>query len=681
LAEAEEELCIVQARRGELEAVREQLAGVERQVAQATQRRQGIEARLASAQKELEGAHTADEIVKRHQDGFERYSTAQAAEAELDERQRQRQQVEAKRSAADKTLALHTTRLAQVEQELAESAAAAAKLAALEPALAEQARLEQALAAAQQQQARLEDAQRNASEQRTALTRLQARLAALQSQYSRTATLEGEKRTADQRIDQIQQRIDECREELGRQKSRADLIKEQSKQLEDIRTALCPVCEQPLTDEHRHALVARNGDQLVTMRQSYANVQRQMREHQTALAAQQDAVERIQAELRQLPRLEEINGVQQEVSRLQVAVDAAEAQVAQLSAAPDQVQTLSRQLAALGDPRRDHAVAAEAAGRRPALEAQLAQARNQVAAAQQTLAEVERALAAFAGLDDELETVAAELKRYHEAYQAVLSHRRVAEGLPARRVEVDGLNQDLAVQSAEVAHLEVERAEVAARFDAAAYRQLSERSQELQSQIGGLKTRIALLADQQRQDQQEIDSLKAVAATVAVAQSRQTRLAEQEDVLESIRSMLRQAGPYITTALIRQISDGARQIFSEIMQDYSRHLSWNEDYGITLEVDGHQRQFAQLSGGEQMSAALAVRLALLREMSNIDVAFFDEPTANLDEQRREALARQILSVRGFRQIFVISHDDTFEQATQTLVRVQRVDGVSRVSVE
>ena len=58
------------------------------------------------------------------------------------------------------------------------------------------------------------------------------------------------------------------------------------------------------------------------------------------------------------------------------------------------------------------------------------------------------------------------------------------------------------------------------------------------------------------------------------------------------------------------------------MQDYSRHLAWGEDYGITLEVDGRSRQFAQLSGGEQMSAALSVRLALLREMSNIDVAFF-----------------------------------------------------------
>ena len=48
-----------------------------------------------------------------------------------------------------------------------------------------------------------------------------------------------------------------------------------------------------------------------------------------------------------------------------------------------------------------------------------------------------------------------------------------------------------------------------------------------------------------------------------------------------------------------------------------------------------------------MASALAVRLALLREVSDIDVAFFDEPTANLDDQRRDNLAEQILNVRGF----------------------------------
>ena len=62
-----------------------------------------------------------------------------------------------------------------------------------------------------------------------------------------------------------------------------------------------------------------------------------------------------------------------------------------------------------------------------------------------------------------------------------------------------------------------------------------------------------------------------------------------------------------------------------------------------------------------------------------DIAFFDEPTANLDDHRRDNLAEQILSVKGFSQLFVISHDDTFEQDTDHVVRVEKVNGASCVA--
>jgi exonuclease SbcC len=244
--------------------------------------------------------------------------------------------------------------------------------------------------------------------------------------------------------------------------------------------------------------------------------------------------------------------------------------------------------------------------------------------------------------------------------------------------EAATLGEELATLTAQCADLEQKQKTAAANFDANAYTQASEREQELQRESGVMKGQLSSLESNQLKAERELVELRALTTAVAGAEARMKRLNDETDVLETIRSKLRLAGPYISSALNRQISEGARQIFSELMQDYSRHLTWKEDYGITLEVDGRERSFSQLSGGEQMSAALSVRLALLREMSSIDIAFFDEPTANLDEARREALARQILQVRGFKQLFVISHDDTFEQATQNLIRVERVGGASRI---
>jgi exonuclease SbcC len=131
------------------------------------------------------------------------------------------------------------------------------------------------------------------------------------------------------------------------------------------------------------------------------------------------------------------------------------------------------------------------------------------------------------------------------------------------------------------------------------------------------------------------------------------------------------------------VSLQATHLFSAIMADHTARLQWTHEYGIMMEKGGRTRDFEQLSGGEQMAAALAVRLALLRELSAIDIAFFDEPTSNLDDTRRDNLAEQILAVRerGFSQIFVISHDDTFEQVTDHVVRVIKEDNESRVEVE
>ena len=117
------------------------------------------------------------------------------------------------------------------------------------------------------------------------------------------------------------------------------------------------------------------------------------------------------------------------------------------------------------------------------------------------------------------------------------------------------------------------------------------------------------------------------------------------------------------------------------MADHSARLRWSDDYEILLTASGRERTFKQLSGGEQMAAALSVRLALLREVSDIDIAFFDEPTANLDEARRDNLAEQIMNVKGFSQLFVISHDDTFERDTDHVVRVIKENGVSHASLE
>ena len=379
-----------------------------------------------------------------------------------------------------------------------------------------------------------------------------------------------------------------------------------------------------------------------------------------------------------MPREDERAALQQELAAAEATLTSYREQVAQFMETPTQVRELQQRLQALRDPRQQQAVARATAARRQGVEDTHTTAvtnQNELQAQHKAVSE---ALKEHASLDDDLAALAATLQQTLNAYQQVLRYQQVASTLEQRNAEIAHLQEQRKQAEESVTAAVSQLTTTEAQFDGSRYQQLLGEEQLLRDRQNTLQAELTLLQREQLRAQEELTELQTLQAELATRIQRQQTIREQTEVLEALRNLLRQAGPYITKALIKQISDGAMQVFSDIMQDYTRHLSWKEDYGITLEIDGRERQFAQLSGGEQMSAALAVRLALLREMSNIDVAFFDEPTTNLDETRRDALARQILEVKGFRQLFVISHDDTFEQATQNLIRIARINGVSTV---
>ena len=138
-----------------------------------------------------------------------------------------------------------------------------------------------------------------------------------------------------------------------------------------------------------------------------------------------------------------------------------------------------------------------------------------------------------------------------------------------------------------------------------------------------------------------------------------------------IRDTLKEAAPLVARNYVYHVSLEANLLFREITGNAEHTLKWSEDYGIQLEEDGYERPFISMSGGEQMAAAMSVRLALLKQLSDIRIAFFDEPTTNMDAERRENLAVQLSNIKHFDQLFVISHDDTFEGYVDNVVTVER----------
>src|SRR5207247_946097 len=154
------------------------------------------------------------------------------------------------------------------------------------------------------------------------------------------------------------------------------------------------------------------------------------------------------------------------------------------------------------------------------------------------------------------------------------------------------------------------------------------------------------------------------------------RLGKIAETTTFIRDTLREAAPRGARNYVHHVSVEACQMFREICGQAEQTLSWADDYGIMLEEDGYERPFGNLSGGEQTAAALSVRLSILKQLSDIRIAFFDEPTTNMDVERRENLAQQIAQIKNFDQLFVISHDDTFEGYVDNTLRnvIETING-------
>lgn len=659
-----------------LDVIQQEVAKLQQQQQQASQQLAVLTEQLKSAKIAYAEATEAQTIVQNNLAGHALYVQMQAAQQKLEAEQRARRQQEQQVAALEKQVSAKETELQTLARDLVAVTTAENLVQTLAPAVAEQLEVENTLTAAQQQSARLADARTLLARQQSELQRLQERLATVQSQLTEAGRIETTRSQLESTIGKLRIVIDGNKEALARYKVEADAVKEQSTVLQQLAVVQCPVCEQPLTEAHRQQLLQRNEARLTGLRNQYKTQQQQIKLDEQQLKAHEDEAKTIQQRLLSLPRPDEQSRLQQEVKSAQDALANSQKQVDLLATAPAQVESLKARLTALGDPRQRSAIATATAQRRPALLQQQGQVTTALEQLRGQFVNAQQALSAYQHVDAKLARVSGALKENLAAYQAVLSHQRIADTLPQRVADVSRL-QELHASATQILHQQAEAvAAMRTQFDQERYTTLVGAEQMLRKQQGGLQTQITMLQNEQRRAQAELVELQAQAVNLNAVRQQAAQTDEQAATLETLRGLLRQAGPYITKALIKQISDGAAQIFSDLMQDYTRHLRWSEDYGITLEVDGRERQFAQLSGGEQMSAALAVRLALLREMSNIDVAFFDEPTTNLDETRRDSLARQILDVRGFRQLFVISHDDTFEQVTQNLIRVARVDGAS-----
>jgi DNA repair protein SbcC/Rad50 len=615
-----------------------------------------------AAQRELRQAMEAAEIVATVTVEAAKHTDATSRMKALESEREKRDALRSRKLDIERRLIESSSEIERLNDRLARSLASAKEIEQLVPKVVEQERIESALAAVRERmegariaEKRLADRMKRIEAVRESYKQNQTQLRHAKEMAALAATFSGLERQSNDLIKRI-----------------ADLqakLETDERFRREIDNGFCPVmtarCLNIKPDGKLEDYIA---DRTRELQLEIKSAQQYRLDLQPKLASARDAQIAASAvteyESRAAALLEEGNSLKADIAQL-------EDEASKLTSLQSESSELESSLNVLGDPKSRTRYLRAEMEETPSLEESLkaAQAeRDRASAENETL---EKELAAFRDLDDSLQAAALIRDETVEAYRTFVANESLALSVDEKRQIFDSATATFEAAESRLAEADRKYTDATAAYDTEKHNQL--RADLINLEKSEARLDVAVEAAERRAVQlnAELERFASVRGQLTDDFREKERLETVAETTGFIRDTLKEAAPRVAKNYVYRVSAEANQLFREITGDADRSLRWGEDYSISLEEDGFERPFISLSGGEQMSAALSVRLALLKQLSDIRIAFFDEPTTNMDAERRENFAAQIGRVKNFDQLFVISHDETFDEYVDHHIHLER----------
>lgn len=696
LAQLQTQLTQLQTQKEQLTAQAKQVQHLSAQIQHLSTQIEGKQQTIALLNQAMQRAQQSVQICEAHQTHYQTYLKTQTILSQLDQKTKQRQVLLKQRETHLRVISEQQTELARLRFKLDSLSNASAEITQLQPAIQRQEDLEQQQITIVEHLNQIQSCkseQQNLSRQ---FAKLQSQKAALVEEIERVQACQA---TVNQ-IPDLEQKRDRLQEKLSRVEA-AKQFEAELRQLvaegEEKRdrhqlnadTALVTLREMqqlvPLlaTDSVESALTAiqagvdLNTDLLNTLWRILADLSEQvsvpkLQQQLRQIKSQLETAYHQRAELATLEaKQSQHSHFSEEIAQLQIRLSQLQDFLDAESNWQQQRQQVLAELKQLSDPRGRAQLLKRELHQQSTLNTQHLALSSQYTTIQTTIGNLDTQLEQFAELDEQIEYQKELLQSQQAGYLTYLQHQNDANQLSQLQAEMQSAIEHLQQLKTDRHTAQTAYDQLSQTFDPQHLQQIetaytAARSQADQIQ-GGLPQQRKLLDELDRR----LLSLQGTDEKCNQAKQELSHKKQVQKFITFARKAYKEAGPRITERYVQTISREADRLFRELLNRSNVALEWTRDYEILVQEGAHDRRFINLSGGEQMCAALAVRLALLRVLADIDIAFFDEPTTNMDRPRRESLAEAISNIKTFRQLFVISHDDTFEKITENIIFVQR----------
>ena len=219
------------------------------------------------------------------------------------------------------------------------------------------------------------------------------------------------------------------------------------------------------------------------------------------------------------------------------------------------------------------------------------------------------------------------------------------------------------------------------------YREVEKRFNEASKIVTGIRTKVSEKINQKKEKE---DELKLIEEKI---RNLRERLEELEKVIKFVADLERIRKAFSRDGVQKLLRQKIAPIISEFARNYVERFNLditdifvNEDFDISIMKEGGDISIKSISGGEKVAVAIALRLAIAKALAGkISTIIMDEPTTHLDEERRRELVEIMKSFfregAAVPQMVIVTHHRELEEVADTVYRVEKVDGVSKVVEE
>jgi len=359
------------------------------------------------------------------------------------------------------------------------------------------------------------------------------------------------------------------------------------------------------------------------------------------------------------------------VKKLSLQLKEVEAAEKELNSRAIRLQELDKQLAALELRRKKNSE--RSAG--------LATVTKQQAEAANCVTTRKTELSSFASLDAMIAQAEQERLQHQPASIAYTANLNVAQELESRQQHLTKLQGHLETLSGELTAKQADLAKKTTGFQPELLLQARQEKDRLLANVATLRQQLIDQEKNIKRLEADLLHLNKIQTEIAAKQVEIKGYEEKEKLVKFLRNQVfKNVSAQLSERFREEISLRADRIYRTIAES-DEELYWGDNYQIILKdlQDGAMRERTddQLSGGQMMSAVVALRLALLQTIG-ARVAFFDEPTSNLDAARRENLAhafraidvgREEVTEHWYDQLFLVSHDVAFTEITDKVIEL------------